>query len=291
VRQVYARETLALLQIQGLTVLSFIHDGINFHYRQAGEGVPFVFQHGLGGDTNQTFGIFHPPSGFRLLTLDCRAHGLSRPLGALSKLSIAAFADDVITLLDRLGIQRAIVGGISMGAAVSLNLALRFPERVLALVLSRAAWLARPLRSNVRVYTRIAGLIRRQGAKRASELFRETELYRAVRRDSSDAAESLLRQFEDPHIEERYVRLERIARDSPYRSLKELERISVPTLILASRQDPIHPFTFGEILAKTIAGAEFLELTAKSIDKDRHVAEVQDFIASFLRRRCADLAR
>jgi pimeloyl-ACP methyl ester carboxylesterase len=272
-------------------VPSFIRDGIGFHYRDSGEGVPFVFQHGLGGDTNQTFGIFHPPTGFRLLTLDCRAHGLTLPLGAVAKLSIAALADDVIALLDRLGIGRAVVGGISLGAAVSLNLALRFPQRVYALVLSRAAWLDRPLPSNVRIYSRLAKLIRRHGAGRAGELFRETRLYRAVRRDSPDAAESLLRQFQDPHIEERFVRLERIPRDSPCRSLKELKKISVPTLILASRQDPIHPFVFGEILARTIPDAEFMELTPKSVDKNRHMAEVQDFVASFLRRKGADFVR
>jgi pimeloyl-ACP methyl ester carboxylesterase len=265
-------------------VPSFTHDGVNFHYRDSGEGVPFIFQHGLGGDTNQTFGIFHPPSGFRLLSLDCRAHGLTRPLGEAVKIGIASFTDDVVALLDRLGIGRAIVGGISMGAAVSLNLALRYPERVLALVLSRPAWLDRPPGGNVRVYTCMARLIRRHGARRAGELFRETGLYRAVRRSSSDAAESLLRQFQDPDIEETVVRLERIPGDSPCRSLKDLRKIAVPALVLANRQDPIHPYRFGEILARAIPGAEFAELTPKSIDKGRHGAEVQSFVASFLQR-------
>lgn len=35
---------------------SFQRDGITFQYRDTGQGVPFVFQHGLGGDANQTFG-------------------------------------------------------------------------------------------------------------------------------------------------------------------------------------------------------------------------------------------
>src|SRR5437773_1155586 len=119
----------------------FALDGLSFHYREAGEGTPFVFQHGLGGDVNQPFGLFSPPPGLRLLAFDCRAHGETRPLGDPVKLSLASFAEDLLIFLDHLGIERAVVGGISMGAAVALNFVLRFPGRSLGLVLSRPAWL------------------------------------------------------------------------------------------------------------------------------------------------------
>ena len=57
------------------------HDGLSFHYLDKGSGTPFFFQHGLGGDVNQTFGLFQPPPGIRLISYDCRAHGETRPLG------------------------------------------------------------------------------------------------------------------------------------------------------------------------------------------------------------------
>ena len=57
---------------------AWTHDGLEFYYREAGQGLPFVFQHGLGGDSEQTFGLFVPPPGVRLLTLEavsnCREH-------------------------------------------------------------------------------------------------------------------------------------------------------------------------------------------------------------------------
>src|SRR3954453_23307117 len=120
---------------------TFAHDGLAFHYEDTGEGVPFIFQHGLGGDVNQPCGLFRPPEGVRLLALDCRAHGETRPLGDPDQLRLATFADHLAALLDYLEVPRAVIGGISMGAAVALNFALRYPERVLGLVLSRAAWL------------------------------------------------------------------------------------------------------------------------------------------------------
>ena len=108
----------------------FEHDQIRFHFRETGQGVPVVLQHGLGGSVEQPFGLFVPPDGFRLLAMDCRGHGQTDPLGDPEKISIASFADDLQALLDSLQIPRAVVGGISMGAAVALNFALRFPDRV-----------------------------------------------------------------------------------------------------------------------------------------------------------------
>src|SRR5207244_2936176 len=116
-------------------ISSFYRDGLNFHYREAGDGLPFVFQHGLGGDVSQPFGLFRPPPGFRLLAFDCRGHGETRPLGDPEKVGIAPIADDLLALLDHLRIGRAVIGGISMGAAVALNFTLRYPQRVAGLVL------------------------------------------------------------------------------------------------------------------------------------------------------------
>jgi pimeloyl-ACP methyl ester carboxylesterase len=262
----------------------FERDGLTFHYRGEGQGVAFVFQHGLGGDVNQPFGLFAPPPGFRLLALDCRAHGQTRPLGDPERISLAAFADDVCALLDRLGLQHAIVGGISMGAAVALNLALRYPARVRGLVLSRPAWLDRPLPENSAVYPLIAQLIRRHGARRGLELFKQTEQYRAVAREAPDAARSLCGQFENPRAEETVVKLERIPRDAPSRDQREWASIAVPALVLASRQDPIHPFEYGQVIARALPQAEFRELTSKSVSPERHAQETQAFIEAFLKR-------
>src|SRR2546425_1684556 len=119
----------------------FNHDQINFHYlaRPPGGASPttLVFQHGLGGDTERVFELLGPLPGFSLVGLDCRGHGKTTPLGAVEKLSFDSFADDVVALLDRLGVRQAIVGGTSMGAGVALNCAIRYPQRVVGLVLLR----------------------------------------------------------------------------------------------------------------------------------------------------------
>ncbi len=263
----------------------FEHEGLNFNYCDKGSGTPFFFQHGLGADVNQVLGLFQPPSGIRLVIFDCRAHGETRPLGDPDKISIAAFADDLRALMDYLQIQRAIVGGISMGAAVAQNFVLRFPERVMGLVLLRPAWVDRPRSQNVSVFSEIAQLIRRYGAKLGREKFIQTKTYRDIQREFPNTADSFSGQFNHPRAEETVIKLERIPNDAPNSSLEELAGIRVPTLVLANRQDPVHPFEYGETLARVIPNADFIELTSKSVSLERHGIEVQQGIGEFLTKR------
>jgi pimeloyl-ACP methyl ester carboxylesterase len=261
---------------------TFLHDGLSFNYADVGAGTPFVFQHGLGGDVNQPLGLFRPPAGFRLLCLDARGHGRTVPLGDEDKLSLAQFADDLLSFLDYLGISKAVIGGISMGAGVTLNFTLRYPQRVLGLVQSRPAWIENPRPENVYWCSLIAGLLRQYGTQRGKAMFLASPEYAELFRESPDVASSLVRQFENAQAEESIARLERIPPDRPFRGLEELKAISVPTLILANRQDPIHPFEYGEVLSRAIPGSQFREITAKSVSSERHTADVQANIETFL---------
>ncbi len=260
----------------------FLHDSINFQYQETGRGVPFFFQHGLGGDVNQPFGLFQPPAGFRLLSFDCRAHGQTRPVGPDEKISLSSFADDLLALMDYLKIAQAVVGGISMGAAVALNFALRYPGRVRGLILQRPAWLDGPRHENVEVYTEMARLIRRHGALKGLEVFKLSPLYQNVLKQSPNAAKSLVGQFLHPRAEETVVLFERIPLDAPNHDRAEWRAINAPTLVLANRQDPVHPFAYGETLAREIPGAVFKELTPKAVSVEQHNAGVQRFIEDFL---------
>ncbi len=265
----------------------FRHDGLKFRYGDAGEGTPFFFQHGLGGDVDQSFSLFRPPPGFRLLAFDCRGHGETRPLGDTAKIGFIPFADDLLVLMDRLGLNRAVVGGLSMGAGVALNFALRFPQRTVALVLARPAWLDHPSPGNLEIYPRIARLIRHYGVRKGLALFRQSKYYATMKRLSSDVAASLVGQFEHPRAVETVVKLERIVQDSPNRDRREWAAIQVPVLVLANQQDPIHPFEYGRILAGGIPSATFRELTPKAMSKKQHVLDMQRHVEEFLNHHLA----
>jgi pimeloyl-ACP methyl ester carboxylesterase len=100
---------------------SFTLGTATLNYVDAGRGLPFVFQHGLGGDISQLRKVLDPPPGVRLISSDARAHGCTVWSGDAAELSFDTLGDDLIGLLNHLGLARAVIGGISMGAGVALN--------------------------------------------------------------------------------------------------------------------------------------------------------------------------
>jgi pimeloyl-ACP methyl ester carboxylesterase len=271
----------------------FPHDGIDFHYLDVGQGVPFVLQHGIGGDVRQPAGLFVPPRGIRLLCLDARGHGQTQPLGDPAALAFDVFGDDAIALLDHLGLARAVIGGISMGAGVALNVAVRYPHRVAGLVLSRPAWLDGPMPAeNVARYAALARLLRSvaRASDRAAAVqaavaeFEASDDYRVLVASSPDTAQSFRGQLTNERAVDAVARLERLPADRPLADLRAAAAIRVPAVVLAHRQDPIHRFEFGERLAGAILGAKLVELTPKSIARERHAVEFQGCLEALLGR-------
>ena len=105
--------------------------------------MPFIFQHGMEGDANQPLSYIGAAAPTPVISLNARGHSPSTDIDSATA-SFEVFAADVIALADHLRLARFIIGGISLGAGTALNLAIRYPDRVTALVLCRPAWLDRP---------------------------------------------------------------------------------------------------------------------------------------------------
>jgi pimeloyl-ACP methyl ester carboxylesterase len=79
--------------------------------------------------------VDHFRSAYRVIALDCRGHGLSCKSYDPDFYTADKMADDVVRLLDHLGIGRMLVAGYSMGACVALNMAVRYANRVRAMII------------------------------------------------------------------------------------------------------------------------------------------------------------
>ena len=259
----------------------FDHQHFRLHYVDRGERTPFIFQHGLGGSTDQTNGLFPGTPGVRFLSLDCRSHGESEPAAQPEDLRFSLMADDVVAWMDHLALEDVVLGGISMGAGIALNLALRYPARVRGLLLSRPAWLDGLMEAR-QLYFEVAALIRSKGIAEGQRAFLASSSYARLRLESADAANSLLRQFEAPKAKERVSRLEEIPRDTPHPDRKQWAAIKVPTLILASDTDPVHPLRLARDLANAIPAADLQQVTSKSTGAELHAREVQSAIGNWL---------
>jgi pimeloyl-ACP methyl ester carboxylesterase len=267
-------------------MLSFTNEDIVFHYLDKGEGIPFIFQPGIGGDVNQPFGVFKPAAGIRLLAFDSRAHGKTWPVGPVEKLNFSTFADDLIAFMDHLQIGKAIVGGISMGAGVALNTAVRYPERVQSLVLSRPAWLEGSMTDlAIFYYDLVVDLLKKHGPAKGQHIFLESDEYRKLKELSPDVAKSMAGQLVTDKALDFIARLERLPREKILDNFDNVNRLQVPTLVIATKQDPIHVFEWGQKLAKSIPDAQFKEVTPKSANTEQHVKEVQESISQFIENR------
>ena len=76
------------------------------------------------------------PEGWRLITPDLRGFGGSTELDSLSALSMTDYADDVVDLLEELGVKHAVIGGCSMGGYAALALYQSRPDLFDGLVLA-----------------------------------------------------------------------------------------------------------------------------------------------------------
>jgi pimeloyl-ACP methyl ester carboxylesterase len=229
--------------------------------------------------------VYRAPEGVRLIGFDFRGHGETRPLGNVAKLKMGSLADDLVALLDHLEIERAVVGGISLGSAVAVNTALRYPERVRGLVLSRPAWIDRPLPENVWIFSTIAELLQSAGAREGLERFRRTSEFKELERTAVDCANALVYHFEQPRAVECAARLTSLIVDAPCPDRALYSSIKVPTLVLGNRQDPIHPWDLAETVAGLIPDAELCEITPKSVSLEKHAADVQKAVDGFLTSR------
>ncbi|KKX33647.1 alpha/beta hydrolase [Rhizobium sp. LC145] len=121
---------------------SFSHDGLKLAYFDEGDpsGDPVLLIHGFASSALVNW--VHPgwlktlgDAGYRVIAMDDRGHGASDKPYDPEAYRPWVMAEDAAALLDHLGIPEAHVMGYSMGARISVFLALRHPERVRSLVL------------------------------------------------------------------------------------------------------------------------------------------------------------
>lgn len=249
-----------------------------------GQGsLPVVFQHGLGGDASQVALNFPDGPSRRRLTVECRAQGDS-DAGSVRPFSIAMFAGDVLAAADAAGLDRFVAGGISMGAAIALHLAVRYPHRVSGLVLVRPAWAFDAAPQNMRPYVEAADLILSRPLCEAREAFASSATADRFSSQAPDNLASLLGFFERKNAAVFAQVMRAIANDGPGVTRVEAAGTAIPALVIGSGIDLVHPLEIARDLASAIPDATLAEVTPKAADKDRHFTEIRAAIGGFLDR-------
>lgn len=223
-----------------------VHGASRLYYERQGQGDPVVLLHGVGGNHASWF---HQIVAWRgkaeLITIDARGFGNSEDVEAWGR---AAFADDLLAVLDALALPKVSLIAQSMGGGAAVNVAWRYPQRVRSLVLADTlVGLALPDELAVRMA---------EVAQRTQAL---TQLERVLGPTFTQAQPeqaylyTALASFNATNVRT-------LKGEQPLVTGPQLSASGVPILFVVGREDVLFPPEHIQAFQQTLPGSTFLEI-------------------------------
>lgn len=235
-------------------------NGARIFYQVAGQGTPLLLIHGfpLSGQLyqGQLAGL---SSRFQVITPDLRGFGKS--LAPDGNGSIATYAQDMLALMDHLGIQKAIIGGHSMGGQITLEMYKQQPARFAAMLLIDT----NPAAASFVEQGEWQGY-RQQGANAGVSSIVpivEPQLLTGVTR-ALDSAKSttMMNILAEASVNGILGGGQALATRPNYTSV--LGTINVPTLVLIGLEDPVYAFPISQMTKAAIPNAQLAVILGAS---------------------------
>ncbi|GAC1318721.1 MAG: alpha/beta fold hydrolase [Thermoleophilaceae bacterium] len=256
----------------------FLHDGHRLAFDQRGGGnrtvvllpgllLPRTMQHPLATALAER--------GNHVICLDPLGQGDSDRPRDMWRYSMPLFARQVVALLDHLGIDQAVVGGTSLGANITLEVAVAAPERL------RGALVEMPVLDNALVGCAVAFtpmLIALTLGAPAMRLLSKTA--RRIPRGLSDVSDvGLSVASQDPAPSAALLQGLFFGRIAPPRA--ERRTIEIRALVIGHPRDPVHPFSDSDMLVRELRNGRLLEASSileLRLTPRRLTREIGDFL-------------
>jgi pimeloyl-ACP methyl ester carboxylesterase len=230
-------------------------EGVELHWAERGdpEGRPLVLVHGLLFSSRMFERLARRLEHRRLLLVDLRGHGRSHKPDDPSAYTWRSLADDVVSVLDAVGLDRAVVGGTSLGADTALATAAHHADRVAGLlvempVLSDSEPFARRVFGPASALLRVAAPVLSPCTRAIGHLpvpRRPPEL--AMLRDMLSA---------DPAVASALLRG---LLDSERPDVTVIGTRPLPALVIGHARDPLHALADAHHVAEVLPSAELHE--------------------------------
>jgi len=251
-------------------------------YSDHGIGLPVIFLHAFPLNRTMWEGemlALLDEQRYRLVSLDWRGFGESDVAGEISTMEI--LAGDVVALMDHLGIEQAVLCGLSMGGYVAFACWCQFAQRIGGLILADTRPAADPPDRQAN-RENVARLAETQGTEAIADL-QLPNLISDYTRQHDPSVETRVRQMINAATRPGIAAASRgMARRADSGDL--LAGISCPTLVIVGEQDALIPPSEVQAYAGHIPGAQFV-----SIPNAGHLSNLEQpdmflaIISSFLR--------
>ena len=213
---------------------------------------PLVLLHGGGPDHRMFLPLARELADLHTVVLpDVRGYGRSVCADPLRH-TWSQYADDVISLLDQIGAQRAIVGGAGLGSTIALRVAGAYPERVQAAVLVSVEDIEddEKKRAEIAFMDAFADRARTEGIEAA---------WAPILPDLAPLIGTLVREAIPRSDPASIAAAAAIGRDRSFRSIDELAGITAPALIFPG-MDERHPANLAEDLARLLPHGQLADV-------------------------------
>lgn len=246
--------------------------GAQLYYNAVGEGPPIVLVHGypLSGD-HFWYQRQALSDAYRVITVDLRGYGRSEGAVGASE-GIATYASDVLAVMDHLGVERAIIGGMSMGGPIVFSMYQQAPERFEGIILmDTIAAAANPIEEGT--WLGVVDLVEQQGPAALPPLIIDDMLTGETRLDRPEFADYLIDIMNQASTQALLDGATALAERPDFTSL--LPRIDVPVLLIAGLQDALYPVEVSDEMFNALPDANLV-----IIENASHAAVFEGAIAS-----------
>jgi pimeloyl-ACP methyl ester carboxylesterase len=235
-----------------------------------GEGTPILFIHGFPLDRTMWRHQLAGLSRWKRIAPDLRGAGASS--APADGYSVARYADDIVQVLDTLGLERTVVCGLSLGGYILFELLRRHAARVRAAIFCSTKAAADSAEAR-RGREEMAALAEREGTGAIAERLVPQLLAPATFAAQPDVVAHVREMINRTPIPGLVGAL-RAMRDRPD-STPLLGGIKVPTLVVAGEEDKITPAEGMRAMAQAIPGAQFAAIPAAG-----HLAPLEQPLAT-----------
>ena len=217
-------------------------DGVDLYYEEAGEGTPVVFVHEFAGDLRSFEPqMRHFSRSHRCIAYNARGYPPSDVPGDEAAYSQDRATDDILAVLDGLGIERAHIVGVSMGGFATVHFGLHHPRRALSLAPGGCGY-GSPLdvhESFAREADRLADRIREIGMERLGEVYAVTSARVQYQNKDPRGWAEFKRQFQEHSAEGSACTMRGVQsrRPSLFKLAADLARVTVPMLVMVGDED------------------------------------------------------
>jgi pimeloyl-ACP methyl ester carboxylesterase len=234
----------------------FVHDNLELYYEIHGQGPRvLIFLHGILMDANMNRRLAADLAarGNRVILLDMPGHGLSARPQRASFHRMDTYAGHVIALMDHLGIDQAVVGGVSLGGNVSLLVAAQAPDRVRGMVIEMPVleW-ALPAAAMTFIPLLLASHYARPVVGRMAKIFR------SLPRTGNGPLDSVMNMLSAEPRETAAV-LHGILAGPIAPTVDQRAAMDIPALVIGHKVDHVHPFHDAQQLARRLPRGQLIQ--------------------------------